>query len=68
VAEKDAGLLQWLTQLPNAVKSTVLLMKMSFDLEKPSAKEAKTSLYKSLLEQKLSEESIRARRGSTAEK
>ncbi len=64
MADKDVGLLQWLTQLPNAVKSTVLLMKLSFDVEKPSAKEAKTSLYKSLLEQKLSEESSKARRSA----
>ncbi len=51
--------------MPNAVKSTVLLMKMSFDVEKPSAREAKTSLYKSLLEQKMADDNAaKARRSS----
>jgi hypothetical protein len=51
--DRDQKLQAWVTSMPNAVKSTVLLMKMSFALEKPSTKEAKSSLYKSLLEQKI---------------
>ena len=60
-SEKDAVLNNWVTHLPNAVKSTVLLMKMSFDLEKPSAKEAKTSLYKNLVDQKAEEAAMSAK-------
>ena len=52
LTEREAAVENFFTQMPNAVKSTVLLMKLSFDVQPPSAREIKTSLYRNLLNAK----------------
>ena len=49
MTEREQMTQNFFQQMPNAVKNTTLLMKMSFDVQRPSIKEAKNTLYKDLL-------------------
>jgi len=49
LSERELKIYNFVQQMPNTVKSTPILMKMSFDVQSPSARELKMSLYKSLL-------------------
>jgi hypothetical protein len=52
LSERENLIDQFVSSMPNAVKSTVLLMKISFEVQKPTTKELKTSLYKQLVKNK----------------
>ena len=57
IGERDAHILEWLAQMPNTVKSVQALMKRSFQIERPTEKELKASVYKGLISTQSTEKS-----------
>jgi hypothetical protein len=48
-SERQTLIMKWMLQMPNAVKSLSVLMRMSFAMEPPSGRELKGSIYKKYL-------------------